>query len=239
LADSNGKSKVVLTSTSEVYGKNGKVPFKEDDDRVLGSVYSTRWGYSMSKAVDEFLALAYWRERGLPTVSVRLFNTCGPRQTGRYGMVLPRFVRSALLGEPLTVYGDGTQTRCFTYVGDVIEALTALAENDEAVGEVFNIGSSQEISIRELAEKIISLTGSTSGIRYIPYEEAYGNGFEDMKRRIPDTTKIRELIGWTPKVDLDSLLMKVIKYHRRPEVLWEGVSAGSLAEHSEMLVAVS
>ena len=222
LADSNGKSKMILTSTSEVYGKNGKVPFKEDDDRVLGSVYSTRWGYSMSKAVDEFLALAYWRERSLPTVSVRLFNTCGPRQTGRYGMVLPRFVRSALLGQPLTVYGDGTQTRCFTYVGDVIEALIGLAEKDEAVGEVFNIGSSQEVSIRELAERVIGLIGSDSGIKYISYEEAYGEGFEDMKRRIPDISKIRDLIGWTPKVDLDGLLTTVIDYYKEHMPLHPG-----------------
>jgi UDP-glucose 4-epimerase len=223
LANSNGKKKVILVSTSEVYGKNGKVPFKENDDRVLGSVYSTRWGYSMSKAVDEFLALAYWRERSLPTASVRLFNTCGPRQTGRYGMVLPRFVRSALLREPLTVYGDGTQTRCFTYVGDVIEALIGLAEKDEAVGEVFNIGSSQEVSIRELAERVIGLTGSDSEIKYISYEEAYGSGFEDMKRRIPDISKIRDLIGWTPKVDLDELLMIVINYYRSRQVLSESV----------------
>jgi UDP-glucose 4-epimerase len=217
LASNNGKKRVILASTSEVYGKNGKVPFKEEDDRVLGSVYSTRWGYSMSKAVDEFLALAYWREKDVPTVTVRLFNTCGPRQTGEYGMVVPRFVQSALMGKPLTVYGDGTQKRCFTYVGDVIRALLALTENDKAVGEVFNVGNTREISIRELAEKVISLTGSDSEIIYIPYEEAYGEGFEDMKRRIPDTTKIQKLIGWTPKVHLNELLMTVIDYYRNSQ----------------------
>jgi len=221
LADSNGKKKVILTSTSEVYGKNGEVPFKEESDRVLGSVYSTRWGYSMSKAVDEFLALAYWRERSLPTVAVRLFNTCGPRQTGQYGMVVPRFVQSALLGEPLTIYGDGTQTRCFTYVGDVIDALIALAEDDRAVGEVFNVGSSEEVSIGELAERVIKLTGSTSEIRYISYEEAYGEGFEDMMRRVPDITKIQKLTGWTPRVNLDDLLATVIDYYKRKVLSYE------------------
>jgi len=221
LADSNGKKKVILTSTSEVYGKNGEVPFKEESDRVLGSVYSTRWGYSMSKAVDEFLALAYWRERSLPTVAVRLFNTCGPRQTGQYGMVVPRFVQSALLGEPLTIYGDGTQTRCFTYVGDVIDALIALAEDDRAVGKVFNVGSSEEVSIGELAERVIKLTGSTSEIRYISYEEAYGEGFEDMMRRVPDITKIQKLTGWTPRVNLDDLLATVIDYYKRKVLSYE------------------
>jgi UDP-glucose 4-epimerase len=214
LAGSSVEKKVILVSTSEVYGKNGRVPFKEEDDRVLGSVYSVRWGYSMSKAVGEFLALAYWRERNLPTVIVRPFNTCGPRQTGQYGMVVPRFVQSALLGQPLTVYGDGTQTRCFTYVGDLISALIALAENDKAVGEVFNIGSTREVSIRELAETVIKLTDSISEIRYIPYEQVYGEGFEDMNRRVPDITKIRELTGWTPRVDLDDLLMTVIDYYK-------------------------
>ena len=214
LADNDGKKKVILTSTSEVYGKNGKVPYKEEDDRVLGSVYSTRWGYSISKAVDEFLALAYWREKSLPTVTVRLFNTCGPKQTGQYGMVVPRFVQSALLGQPLTVYGDGTQTRCFTYVGDVIRALTVLSENEEAVGEVFNVGGTQEITIKELAERVIRLTGSTAEIEYISYEEAYGEGFEDMKRRVPDIAKIRKLTGWTPRVNLDDLLMTVIDYYQ-------------------------
>lgn len=215
LADSSGKKKVILTSTSEVYGNNGKVPFKEEDDRILGSVYNTRWGYSISKAVGEFLALAYWREKNLPTVTIRPFNACGPRQTGQYGMVVPRFVQSALLGQPLTVHGDGTQTRCFTYIGDVINAMIALAENEKAVGDVFNVGSDQEISIRELAERVLKLTGSNSEIRYIPYEESYGKGFIDIKRRVPDITKIRELTGWTPKVQLDDLLMTVIEYHKR------------------------
>jgi len=208
LADSNGKSKMILTSTSEVYGKNGKVPFKEDDDRVLGSVYSTRWGYSMSKAVDEFLALAYWRERSLPTVSVRLFNTCGPRQTGRYGMVLPRFVRSALLGQPLTVYGDGTQTRCFTYVGDVIEALIGLAEKDEAVGEVFNIGSDEEIAIGDLAQRVIALLESRSEVRLVPYESVYGPQFEDLRRRVPSVEKLRRYIKFGPLVGIEEIIQQ-------------------------------
>jgi len=214
LADSSGKKKVILTSTSEVYGNNGKMPFKEEDDRILGSVYNPRWGYSISKAVGEFLALAYWREKSLPTVTIRPFNACGPRQTWRHGMVVPRFVRSALLEQPLTVYGDGTQTRCFTYIGDIINALIALSENEKAVGDVFNVGSNQEISIRELAEKVLKLTGSSSEIKYVPYEESYGEGFTDIKRRVPDITKIKKLIGWTPKVQLDDLLMTVIDYYR-------------------------
>ena len=234
LASNNGKNKVMLTSTSEVYGKNGKLPFKEEDDRVLGSVYNTRWGYSISKSLDECLALAYWRERNLPTVTVRLFNTCGPRQTGRYGMVVPRFVQSALLGQPLTVYGDGTQTRCFTYIGDVIKALIALAENDKAVGDIFNVGSIREISIRELAERVIRLTSSASEIKYIPYEEAYGEGFDDMKHRMPDITKIQKLIGWTPRVNLDDLIMTVIDYYKSSQVPWESVSE-KLPEYSDLL----
>ncbi len=219
LADSSGKKKVILISTSEVYGNNGKVPFKEEDDRILGSVYNTRWGYSISKAVGEFLALAYWREKNLPTVTIRPFNACGPRQTGQYGMVVPRFVQSALLGQPLTVHGDGTQTRCFTYIGDVINALIVLAENEKAVGDVFNVGSDQEISIRELAERVLKLTGSNSEIRYIPYEESYGKGFTDIKRRVPDITKIQKLTGWTPKVQLDDLLMTVIDYYKSSQAL--------------------
>lgn len=219
LADSSGKKKVILASTSEVYGNNGKVPFKEEDDRILGSVYNTRWGYSISKAVGEFLALAYWREKNLPTVTIRPFNACGPRQTGQYGMVVPRFVQSALLGQPLTVHGDGAQTRCFTYIGDVINAMITLAENEKAVGDVFNVGSDQEISIRELAERVLKLTGSNSEIRYISYEESYGKGFTDIKRRVPDITKIRELTGWTPKVQLDDLLMTVIDYYKSSQAL--------------------
>jgi len=219
LADSSGKKKVILTSTSEVYGNNGKVPFKEEDDRILGSVYNTRWGYSISKVVGEFLALAYWREKNLPTVTIRPFNACGPRQIGQYGMVVPRFVQSALLGQPLTVHGDGTQTRCFTYIGDVINAMIALAENEKAVGDVFNVGSDQEISIRELAERVLKLTGSNSEIKYIPYEESYGKGFTDIKRRVPDITKIQKLTGWTPKVQLDDLLMTVIDYYKSSQAL--------------------
>jgi UDP-glucose 4-epimerase len=203
---------VMLASTSEVYGKNGSVPYKEDGDRLLGATTTIRWSYSCTKALDEFMALAYFKEQGLPIVIVRFFNTCGPRQTGQYGMVIPRFVRAALLDKPIVVYGDGAQTRCFTYVGDAVKAVTALMETEKSIGEIFNVGSTQEIQIRELAQKIIKLTGSSSKIEYISYEEAYGKGFEDMKRRLPDISKIQNLIGWQPEVDMDELLQKVIAY---------------------------
>ena len=211
---SKWRKKVMIASTSEVYGKDGAVPYREDGDRLMGTTTTARWSYACTKALDEFIALAYFREQGVPVVIVRFFNTCGPRQTGQYGMVIPRFVGNALVGEPLTVYGDGTQSRCFTYIGDAVRAVTTLMQTEKAVGEIFNVGSTQEIEIRDLAQKVIELTGSDSEIRYISYEEAYGEGFEDMKRRVPDISKIRDLIGWEPEVDLDGLLMKVIEYER-------------------------
>jgi UDP-glucose 4-epimerase len=210
---SKKKKKVVLASTSEVYGKSEAVPFREDHDLVMGPTYKGRWSYACSKAIDEFLALAYYKEKGLPVVIVRLFNTVGPRQTGRYGMVIPNFVRQALKGEPITVFGDGTQSRCFTYVGDVVGALARLAGNDAAVGRVFNVGNDRhEISILDLARKIKEKTGSKSPIELVPYDEAYEEGFEDMPRRVPDLSRIREAIGYTPKVDLDEILDLVIAH---------------------------
>ncbi len=215
LTHANKKKKlVVIASTSEVYGKNAAVPFSEDADLVLGPTVKHRWAYACSKAIDEFLALAYWKERKLPVVIVRLFNTVGPRQTGQYGMVIPTFVRQALAGRPLTVYGDGTQTRSFTYVGDVVDALARLAQAPAAVGRVFNVGNSEEITIRALAERVKALTGSPSPIVTIPYDEAYEAGFEDMPRRVPDTSRLHELIGYEPKVRLDEILATVIAYFR-------------------------
>jgi UDP-glucose 4-epimerase len=202
----------MIASSSEVYGKDGGVPYKEDGDRLMGSTTTSRWSYACTKALDEFTALAYFRERELPIVIVRFFNTCGPRQTGQYGMVIPRFVRNALLGKPIVVYGDGSQTRCFTYVGDAVRAVSVLMESDRAIGQVFNVGSIQEIEIRELARKVVELTGSSSKIEFMSYKEAYGEGFEDMKRRVPDITKIRNMIGWYPEVSLDELLQRVITY---------------------------
>lgn len=213
LANELGKKKVILASTSEIYGKNmdGKISFREDDDRVLGTTSISRWSYSCTKALDEFLALAYYREKKLPVVIVRLFNTCGPRQTGRYGMVIPRFVKQALLNQPITVYGDGTQTRSFTYVDDVVNVIIKLAEHPRAVGEIFNVGNSKSISINELAEKIKRMTSSSSNIVHIAYEKAYEKGFEDMKYRQPDITRIKELIDFRPKVSIDEMLKKIIK----------------------------
>ncbi len=211
---SERKQKVMIASSSEVYGKDGGVPYKENGDRLMGATTTSRWSYACTKALDEFTALAYFRERGVPVVIVRFFNTCGPRQTGQYGMVIPRFVRNALLGKPIVVYGDGSQTRCFTYVGDAVRAVSILMGSDKAIGEVFNVGSIQEIEIRELARKVIELTCSSSRIEFMSYKEAYGEGFEDMKRRVPDITKIRSLIGWYPEVNLDELLQKVIAYER-------------------------
>jgi len=205
---------VVVFSTSEVYGKNTDVPFHEDADLVMGPTPKHRWAYACSKALDEFLALAYWKERKLPVVVVRLFNTVGPRQTGRYGMVIPTFVRQALLGLPITVYGDGRQSRSFTYVGDVVNGLVALAEEPRAVGQVFNIGNWEEITIGELAERVRALAGSASDIVRIPYDEAYEAGFEDMPRRVPDLTKIRTLVGYTPTIGLDEILRRVIAHTR-------------------------
>jgi UDP-glucose 4-epimerase len=206
------KKKVLLASTSEVYGLSTDVPFREDGNLVMGATTKGRWSYACSKAIDEFLALAYWREKKLPTIIVRLFNTVGPRQTGQYGMVIPTFVKQALAGRPITVYGDGKQSRCFGYVGDVVGTLVKLMDSSEAVGNVFNIGSSEEISILELAERVKELTHSDSEIVFVPYDEAYEEGFEDMPRRIPDTTKVRELVGFEPKMTLDGILQSVIDY---------------------------
>lgn len=208
------KKKVVLASTSEVYGKGNSVPFREDQDLVLGPTFRQRWSYACSKAIDEFLALAYWREKKLPVVIVRLFNTVGPRQTGRYGMVVPTFIQQALLGQLITVYGDGTQSRSFTYVGDVVRGMVALAHHPGAVAQIFNIGNSQEITINELARVVQQMTGSRSEIVYIPYDQAYQEGFEDMPRRVPDITKIRELIGFEPTLDIRGILENAIPYYR-------------------------
>lgn len=206
------KKKVLVASTSEVYGLSTDVPFREDGNLVMGATTKGRWSYACSKAIDEFLALAYWREKKLPTVVVRLFNTVGPRQTGQYGMVIPTFVKQALAGRPITVYGDGKQSRCFGYVGDVVGALVNLMDRNEAVGNVFNIGSNQEITILQLAERVKELTQSESDIVFVPYDEAYEEGFEDMPRRIPDISKIRKLVGFEPKMDLDGILQSVIDY---------------------------
>lgn len=215
------RRKVLLASTSEIYGKSEDVPFREDADRVLGPTTRSRWSYACSKAVDEFLALAYWKEKGLPVVIFRLFNTVGPRQTGRYGMVVPRFVQQALRGEPITVYGDGKQSRCFADVEDVVRAIIALAEHPGAVGEVFNIGSTEEITIEDLAWKVKRIAESPSPIVYIPYDQAYEAGFEDMRRRIPDLTKIRNLVGYEPRVPLDETLRRIIAWFRQKEGLRE------------------
>src|SRR5262245_2260207 len=207
------KKKVLIASTSEVYGKSDDVPFREDADLVMGATSKGRWSYACSKAIDEFLALAYWKEKHLPVCVFRLFNTVGPRQTGRYGMVIPNFVKQALLGHPITVFGDGTQSRCFTYIGDVVGQLIALAETPKAVGEVFNIGNDrEEISILELAKRVKQRTESKSEIELVPYHKAYEEGFEDMPRRVPDLSKLRALTGYEPKVHLDEILDNVIEY---------------------------
>ncbi len=216
LRHANKKKKLVLiASTSEVYGKSTAVPFQEDADLVLGPTGKHRWAYACSKAIDEFLALAYWKEKRLPVIIVRFFNTVGPRQTGRYGMVIPTFVRQALAGQPITVYGDRTQSRSFTYVGDVVDALLRLVAEPRAVGQVFNIGNGHEITIRALAEKIRDLTHSRSEIVLVPYDQAYEAGFEDMPRRVPDLQKLRSLIGYAPKVQLDEILARVIDYFEK------------------------
>ena len=207
------KKKVLVASTSEVYGLSTQVPFREDGNLVMGATTKGRWSYACSKAIDEFLALAYWREKKLPTIVVRLFNTVGPRQTGQYGMVIPTFVKQALANRPITVYGDGTQSRCFCYVGDVVNALMKLMDNEKSVGQVFNIGSNQEISIIELANKVKELTNSESEIVLVPYDEAYEEGFEDMPRRVPDTSKANQHIGFAPSVDLEGVLISVIAFH--------------------------
>jgi UDP-glucose 4-epimerase len=216
LKNANKKKKlVVVASTSEVYGKSVDVPFREDTDLVMGPTVKHRWAYACSKALDEFLALAYWKEKKLPVIIVRLFNTVGPRQTGQYGMVLPTFVRQALAGQPITVFGDGTQSRSFTYVGDVVECLLKLMEVPGAIGEVFNIGNGQEISILELAEKVKTMARSQSPIVFVPYDKAYESGFEDMPRRVPDITKIRRAVGYEPRVHLDEIIARVIDYFQK------------------------
>ena len=208
------RAKVLVASTSEVYGKGIKVPFAEEDDVVLGPTTRSRWSYAASKMVDEFLALAYYHERSLPAVVFRLFNTVGPRQTGQYGMVVPRFVEQALRNEPITIYGDGNQSRCFCDVSDVVRALIALSAHPEAIGHVFNIGNTEEVSITQLAERIIKVTKSQSTLEYIPYSEAYAPGFEDMQRRVPDTRKIQALLGWTPQIKLDGIIERVAQHQR-------------------------
>ena len=216
LKHANKKKKLVLiASTSEVYGKSGNVPFSEDADLVLGPSSKHRWAYACSKLIDEFLALAYWKERKLPVIIVRLFNTVGPRQTGQYGMVIPNFVRQALAGQPITVFGDGTQSRSFTYVGDVVRAMVALINEPRAIGQVFNIGNGEEITISDLAQKVKTLSGSQSEIVKIPYDQAYESGFEDMPRRVPDIAKLGKLIGYKPTVELDEILHRVIESFRQ------------------------
>jgi UDP-glucose 4-epimerase len=209
------RKKVLLTSSSEVYGKSDQVPFDEDGDRLEGPTSKHRWAYACAKALDEFLALAHWKETRLPVVCVRLFNTVGPRQTGRYGMVVPRFVQAALCGEPIVVYGDGRQTRSFCHVLDVVDALIALMNCRAAEGKVVNVGSDQEVSIEELARRIVSVLGSSSAIRHVPYEQVYGGDFEDMQRRVPSLRRIGQLIGWRPTRDLDGILRDVADYIRR------------------------
>lgn len=209
------KRPVLIASTSEVYGKSEQLPFREDGDLVLGATSKGRWSYACSKAIDEFLALAYWKEKKLPTVIARLFNTVGPRQTGQYGMVIPNFVRQALAGEDITVFGDGKQSRCFTHVSDVVKALLGLLSDDRTCGQVYNIGNTSEISIGDLARQVREMCGSRSDIVTIPYEKAYEHGFEDMPRRIPDIAKIDAAIGWKPTIALPKILTDVIEHHKR------------------------
>ena len=202
--------RLLVMSTSEIYGKNTSDSLSEEDNRVLGSPLKSRWSYSEAKAIDEILAYTYWREKGLETVIIRLFNTVGPRQTGSYGMVIPRFVGQALRNEPITIFGDGNQTRCFCHVGDVVVGLVALSEHPEAFGKVFNLGGGEEISIRELAEHVIRLTGSKSDLEFIPYDVAYEAGFEDMERRVPNTDRARHLVGFNPAAGIDDIIQSVI-----------------------------
>jgi len=207
-------SKVLLTSTSEIYGKNAKGALHEEDDRILGSPFKARWSYSTAKAVDEILARAYWRERGVPAIVGRLFNCVGPRQTGEFGMVVPTFVRQALAGQDLTVFGDGEQRRSFCHVLDTVGALVALLDHPDAVGDVFNVGAPQELSMNELARTVIEAVGSSSRVVHIPYDEAYEEGFEDMERRVPDISKIRALTGWEPTLGLDRIVADVVAFER-------------------------
>lgn len=208
------KKKLFIASTSEVYGKNNNVPFKEEDDSIYGPTTKSRWSYACSKAIDEFLALAFYKEYGLPVIIGRLFNTVGPRQTGKYGMVVPRFVERALKNEPLYVYGDGKQTRCFCCVYDTVEALIKLMNSKEAEGEIFNIGSMEEISIYDLANRVIQLTDSSSKVKFISYDEAYEKGFEDMMRRVPDISKIKKVIGFSPAYNLKKTIELIVDYFK-------------------------
>ena len=212
-AHKHGKP-ILVTSTSEIYGKNTSDLLHEEDDRILGSPLKSRWSYSEAKAIEEILAYTYWREKGLPTFIVRLFNTVGPRQTGQYGMVIPRFVSQAVRGQPLTVYGDGKQSRCFCHVADVVDTLVRLIEDEGARGRVFNVGGTQEVTMADLADLIIKRAGSESTIRFVPYDEAYEEGFEDMQRRVPDTTRIRDQIGFAPELGLDAIIDDVIAEQR-------------------------
>jgi UDP-glucose 4-epimerase len=207
--------KVVIASTSEVYGKNNKTPFKETDDSVYGPTIKSRWSYACSKAIDEFLSLAYHHEKKLPIVIVRLFNTIGPRQTGQYGMVVPTFVKQALMGHDITVFGDGKQTRCFTHVNDVVGAVIALSEKADAVGQVFNIGSKEEVSIIDLAKKVKSMCSSQSKIKFITYDSAFERGFEDMLKRVPDISKAARVIGYKPKISLEQTIKDIIEYYKK------------------------
>lgn len=207
--------RILIASTSEVYGKSESIPFREEDDIVLGSTSFSRWSYACSKAIDEFLGQAYYQQYGLDVVIARFFNTIGPRQTGRYGMVVPRFVQSALKDEPLSIYGTGTQSRCFCYVQDVVDAIIGLMQCEEAVGRIFNVGTSEEVSIEQLADKVIELTGSRSAKKFVPYEVAYGRPFEDMMRRVPCTERIEGTIGWKPKTNLEQTLQFIVAEHRR------------------------
>ncbi len=227
------KKKVLIASTSEVYGLSNEVPFREDGNLVMGATTKGRWSYACSKAIDEFLALAYWREKKLPTIVVRLFNTVGPRQTGQYGMVIPTFVKQALAGRPITVYGDGKQSRCFCYVGDVVSALMRLMDEPKAVGEVFNVGSNQEITILELAKTVKQLTKSDSEITFTPYDEAYEEGFEDMPRRIPDISKVNRLVGFKTQMPLDGILRTVIDFHSGQQLREQSKTAASASERSK------
>ena len=210
---------VVVASTSEVYGKSATLPFREDADLVLGPPTKRRWGYAASKLIDEFLALAYWHEQQLPTIVTRFFNSVGPRQSSRYGMVLPTFVRRALAGQPLTVHGDGMQTRCFTWVGDIVSALLSVVNEPKALGQVFNIGNDAEISIVDLARRVKDLTDSDSAIEFVPYDQAFDAEFEDMRRRVPDISKLRGLVGYRPRVSLDEIIMRTAEYWRTREPL--------------------
>ena len=224
-----GRKLVVVASTSEVYGKSAVFPFREDADLVLGQPTKTRWGYAASKLIDEFLALGYWQEQQVPVIIVRFFNTVGPRQSERYGMVIPNFVRQALAGEPLIVHGTGAQTRSFTWVGDVVWALLALAAEPQSVGQVFNIGNGAEVSIRELANMVVAMTDSVSDIEFVPYHQVFGNNFEDMSRRVPDISKIRQCVGYEPQVQLKEILRRVIAHWTAELPIGAGAARNLLA----------